>query len=300
MLELSRLVRFSIPLASLRDGGPPVLPAADDPLGGRHNSFAAWPSTDGVGLFCQWEVRCRGEADPRTGYLVGISEIDAAVRGHALESVAAVLRERPGAEPASILAAVMPRLDAALDGRVHEITWHLTPWHRVRLEHRGMDRFEIRQQFDFAAAHHLQSPELDAAANRRVFGKCTNPHGHNYRLEVAVSVPMPAAGHAAAIGLRQLEQLVDHHVVQRLDHTDLNELQDVFAGNLPSVENIARACHRLLAAAVAEAGGHLSQVTVWETEKTSCTYPAGPVGDPHAPAPDLAATAATPAEAARA
>lgn len=279
MLELSRLVRFSIPLASLRAGGPPVRPAADDPLGGRHNSFAAWPSTDGVGVFCQWQVRCRGEADPRTGYLVGIAEIDAAVRGHAIDAVAAMLRDDPGAEPAAILAAVLPRLDAALDGRLHDLTWYLTPWHRVRLEHRRMDRFEIRQQFDFAAAHHLRSPELDEEANRRVFGKCTNAHGHNYRLEVAVSVPMPPAGEPAVIGLRQLEQLVDRHVVERLDHTDLNELEEVFAGNLPSVENIARACHRLLAGAVAEAGGRLSQVTVWETEKTSCTYPSSPIED---------------------
>ena len=45
-------------------------------------------------------------------------------------------------------------------------------------------------------------------------------------------------------------------------------------GLIPSVEHIARVCHDVLAGPVAEAGGRLERVTVWETEKTCCTYPA--------------------------
>lgn len=287
MLELSRIVRFSIPLDALRPSDPPAatLPVEGDPRGGRWNTFAGWPSLPGVGLFCEWEIRCRGEADPRTGYLVGIGEIDVAVREHAIEWLAGALRRDPAAAPAVLLAEIAPVLDEHLAGRLHAISWRLTPFHRVALEMSRMDRFEIRQQFDFAAAHHLWSPELDEAANRRIFGKCTNAHGHNYRLEVAVSVPMPAAGEPAALTLPDLERLVDAHVVERLDHTDLNRQDDVFAGGLPSVENIARACHELLGGPVADAGGFLRQVTVWETEKTSCTYPAAPAAGPAA-APD--------------
>jgi 6-pyruvoyltetrahydropterin/6-carboxytetrahydropterin synthase len=280
VLELSRIVRFSIPIAALRPDGDAVrvLPADDDPLGGRFNTFAGWPSLPGVGLFCEWEIRCRGEADPRTGYLVGIGEIDVAVRERVIEPLAERLRREPDVPPARVLADFAPALDEHLDGRLDAIIWRLTPFHRVRLEKSRMDRFEIRQQFDFAAAHHLRSPELDDAENRRVFGKCTNAHGHNYRLEVAVTVPMPGPGAAAVLTLPHLEQLVDEHVIERLDHTDLNRQTDAFAGRLPSVENIARVCHELLTGPVDAAGGDLRQVTVWETEKTSCTFPAPAAG----------------------
>jgi len=276
VLELSRIVRFSIPLAALRPDGPerPVRPPPDDPLGGRHNTFAGWPSVPGVGLFCEWQVICRGEADERTGYLLGIGEIDAAVREDVIDPLAAALRRDPDAAPATLLVRFAGVLDRRLGGRLHALRWRLTPFHAVTLETDRMDRFEIRQHFDFAAAHHLRSPELDEAENRRVFGKCTNAHGHNYRVEVSVLVPLPDGGEPPVLTLPALERLVDEHLVDRLDHTDLNGQDDVFGRRLPSVENIARAAHGLLAAAVADAGGELRQGTGGGAEKTSCTYPA--------------------------
>ena len=43
----------------------------------------------------------------------------------------------------------------------------------------------------------------------------------------------------------------------------------------PSVENIAKVCYDLLAPAIARhpGGARLTCVTVWETDKTSCTFP---------------------------
>jgi 6-pyruvoyltetrahydropterin/6-carboxytetrahydropterin synthase len=64
-------------------------------------------------------------------------------------------------------------------------------------------------------------------------------------------------------------------VVERFDHTHLNLDTAEFAEVNPSVERIARVCHDLLARRLAEAGAELDHVTVWETEKTRCTYPAG-------------------------
>ena len=75
--------------------------------------------------------------------------------------------------------------------------------------------------------------------------------------------------------IARLETLVRETVVDRFDHTHLNLDTDEFAELNPSVEHIARVCHALLADPVRAAGGCLEQVTVWETEKTSCTYPAG-------------------------
>lgn len=276
MLELARTVRFGIPLAALRPGGPSAVPGPDAPdvERGRWNTFAGWPSPDGVGLFVEWCVRCRGSEDPATGYLIGIGEIDAAVREVAIDRLARRLAVDPGAPPARLLADLMEPVADRLEGRLHAITWALTPFLRVTLEYGRMDRFETRHQFDFAAAHHLRSASLDDAANERTYGKCSNPHGHNYRVEVAVSQPTPAPGEAAVLGVPALERIVDGAIIETMDHRDLNELEPLFAGRLPSVENIARVCHEQLAGPIEAAGAELVSVTVWETEKTSCTYPA--------------------------
>ena len=50
----------------------------------------------------------------------------------------------------------------------------------------------LTQSFEFAASHRLYCAGLSDEENRRLFGKCSNPHGHghNYVLEVTV-VGMP-------------------------------------------------------------------------------------------------------------
>ena len=154
-----------------------------------------------------------------------------------------------------------------------------------------MDRFETRHQFDFAAAHHQRSASLDDAANERTYGKCSNPHGHNYRVEVAVTQPIPGPGEPPRVGVPALERIVDGSIIDSMDHQDLNDLADLFAGRLPSVETIARVCHEQLLGPVRAAGAELTSVTVWETEKTSCTFPA-PTTGPISPAAEVAGSAA--------
>jgi 6-pyruvoyltetrahydropterin/6-carboxytetrahydropterin synthase len=73
---------------------------------------------------------------------------------------------------------------------------------------------------------------------------------------------------------------VDETIIQRFDHKYLNVDTQEFraeAGGLnPSVENIAKVCFDLLAPAIRRAapGVELRSITVWETDRTSCTYPA--------------------------
>ena len=129
----------------------------------------------------------------------------------------------------------------------------------------------ISQQFEFSASHRLHVPSISDAENRRVFGKCNNPHGHghNYRLEVAVAKPLDAP-----FSLATLERIVDQSVIQRFDHKHLNLDTTEFASLNPSVENIAKVCFDLLRGPIDAAGGSLQRVKLWETEKTCSTYPA--------------------------
>lgn len=138
----------------------------------------------------------------------------------------------------------------------------------------------LRQQFDFAAAHRLHVPTLSDEENRRIFGKCNNlrGHGHNYRVEPCVEVSVQQGG-PPAISLAEFERLTVEHIIARFDHTHLNddtaEFNTARGGMNPSVENIARVCFERLAPAIRAAapGAKLRYVTVWETDKTSSTYP---------------------------
>ena len=132
----------------------------------------------------------------------------------------------------------------------------------------------LTETFEFAAAHRLHLPALSDDDNRRLFGKCNNPngHGHNYRIEVGVT-PVGDGAHPG-IGFPALERVVAREVMDRFDHKHLNLDCPEFRDLNPSVENIARVCHDLLAPALAAERGALRFVRVWETEKTSCRYPA--------------------------
>lgn len=269
MYELSRRVRFSLGPAQLRAEGTGVASAGEE---------TAFDAVD-IGPFYELEVTCRGEPDRTTGYLLNISVIDDAVRTHALEplgrAVAAWIAGRPQC-PGSVLATVVGALQPALGGSVSSIRWWLSPYHWIRCEVSHMDRILLARQFEFSAAHRLHCPGLSPEANRAIFGKCNNPsgHGHNYKLQATVSVELDPS--ATSFGFSQLKRVVEEHVIRRFDHKHLNLDEPAFADLNPSVEHIAKVCHDLLADPIEAGGATLESVTVWETDKTSCTYPVGP------------------------
>ncbi len=266
MVELSRMVRFCVSPGDPERAGE----------GGR-NTFAGWPSMVGIGTWYEMEVTCRGPADPITGYLVNISEIDKAVRTHAVPVVANALRESPGTSPARLLPALLGSIQGPLAGLVRGLTWRLTPYYSVGMRTSAPEQAVVSVTFEFAAAHRLNCSRLSPEENRRLFGKCNNPgaHGHNYRLEVAVAVPI-ADSRKSESGFDNLtlERIVDERLIKRFDHMNLDADVPEFADCNSSVENIARVCYDLLAPAIERCGVRLARVRVWETEKTSCTYPA--------------------------
>ena len=264
MFELTRTVRFCINLA-------PTRPSRDD----RNNTFAAFPSMDGIGVYYEIEVSCRGGLDPTTGYVMNISAIDEAVRNRAIPLIRRVVLETPDQQPCVVLAESLRAIQESLAGSVSKIRWRLSPYYSLSMSADTMDRFQISQQFDFAAAHRLHSPTLDERGNRETFGKCNNPngHGHNYRLQVDASASLSDTPEGPKLDLAVLERIVNEQVIQRFDHTHLNLDRPEFATLNPSVEHIAKVCHDLLLLPIDEAGGRLELITIWETDRTSCSYP---------------------------
>jgi len=129
----------------------------------------------------------------------------------------------------------------------------------------------ITARLTFSAAHRLNNPKYDADWNRRVYGKCDNPrgHGHNYVIHVSVKGTIdPETG--MVIDLKLLKDVVRRRVIDRVDHTNLNEDVDFLQGVIPTAENLARAFWQQLAPAITE--GMLYEVLQQETEKNSVVY----------------------------
>lgn len=129
----------------------------------------------------------------------------------------------------------------------------------------------VTARLTFSAAHRLHNPNRDAAWNREIYGKCDNPkgHGHNYALEVSVIGRIdPETG--MVIDLKRLKDIMRARVIDRVDHTNLNEDVDFLQGVVPTAENLARCFWQQIAPAIDE--GKLYEIVLHETERNSVRY----------------------------
>jgi 6-pyruvoyltetrahydropterin/6-carboxytetrahydropterin synthase len=129
----------------------------------------------------------------------------------------------------------------------------------------------VTARLSFSAAHRLHNPDRDTAWNRQVYDKCDNPagHGHNYFIEVSVRGDIDSET-GMVIDLKQLKDIVRRRVVDRVDHTNLNQDVDFLRGIIPTAENLAVAFWKELAPAIEH--GSLYQIVLEETEKNSVVY----------------------------
>jgi 6-pyruvoyltetrahydropterin/6-carboxytetrahydropterin synthase len=129
----------------------------------------------------------------------------------------------------------------------------------------------VTARLTFSAAHRLHNPNRDAEWNRRTYGKCDNPrgHGHNYALEVSVRGRIdPETG--MVIDLKRLKDIMRERIIDRVDHTSLNEDVDFLVGVIPTAENLARSFWQQLVGAISN--GELYEVVLEETERNSVRY----------------------------
>jgi 6-pyruvoyltetrahydropterin/6-carboxytetrahydropterin synthase len=131
----------------------------------------------------------------------------------------------------------------------------------------------ITRRERFNAAHRLFRADFSDEQNLETFGKCSNPnwHGHNYELFVTVKVEVnPETGFV--VNLKDLSQIIEKHVIEKMDHRNINLEVDFMKGQLASTENIAIAIWGELEKPVIELGGILHCVKVCETENNFVEY----------------------------
>ena len=110
----------------------------------------------------------------------------------------------------------------------------------------------VSKLFTFDAAHQL--PDYD--------GPCRDLHGHTFHLTVTIRHPVQEDGLAYDFG--DLKKVVKEHVVDRLDHSYLNDLIRV-----PSAENLTLWIWRTLSEVLPV---ELHEIKLAETPTSYVTY----------------------------
>jgi len=119
--------------------------------------------------------------------------------------------------------------------------------------------YEIYTETHFSAAHHL----------RNYRGKCEDPHGHNWIVEVYVQCEtLNEIG--IGIDFKDLKDVVKE-ALEGLDHKDLNELT-LFSEENPTSENIAKYLYKKLSHILNNENIRVSKIKVCETPGNGSLY----------------------------
>ena len=128
----------------------------------------------------------------------------------------------------------------------------------------------------FNAAHKLHNPNWSLAKNKEVFGPCANAnwHGHNYELIVTVKgLPDPDTGFV--IDLKKLSTLIRTHIIQKVDHKNLNLDVDFMEDKLASTENLIVEFWKILEPRIQEISNKnaiLHSLKLYETPRNYVEY----------------------------
>ena len=129
----------------------------------------------------------------------------------------------------------------------------------------------LTRKAEFSASHYYHNPQFTAEENRRIFGKCNNPHGHghNYTLEVTVKGQIDERS-GFVVDLKQLKDIMNREVIDAVDHRFLNEEVKEFRDRIPTTENLAVTIWRWLQPKLNVA--RLHRVRLYETPDLFVDY----------------------------
>src|ERR1700730_5541033 len=97
----------------------------------------------------------------------------------------------------------------------------------------------LTRKAEFSASHYYHNPDFSPEENKRIFGKCNNPNGHehNYTLEVTVKGDIdPRAGFG--VDRKQLKKIMSRKVLYVSEHRFLNKALPDFLCRIPTTENL--------------------------------------------------------------
>ena len=136
-----------------------------------------------------------------------------------------------------------------------------------------MDEARLIRTVRLRAVHHYRRAEWSEEENRRVFGEQTEPHAHDWRVEVHVAGPVDQAT-GWSVDLAALDSALAR-VMEGWEGGDLNALvPEVARGEMtPSTENLARWLWARMAGRV-PSPARLVEVRVFESGELGSAWPA--------------------------
>ena len=124
----------------------------------------------------------------------------------------------------------------------------------------------------FNAAHKLYNPSWSRERNEEVYGKCANEnwHGHNFELHVTLK-GSPDQDTGFVFDVKKLSIIVKEHVIEKLDHKNLNVDVDFMKDKVCSIENLVIAIWQQLAPKL-PADVSLHALKLYETPRIYVEY----------------------------
>lgn len=131
----------------------------------------------------------------------------------------------------------------------------------------------ITRRERFSAAHRMCKEDLSDEENLVLYGKCAHPHwhGHNYILYVTVKGEINN-NTGYLVDLSTLSKIINQHVVEKVDHKNINLDVDFMKGKIVSTENLAIAIWEVLEVHIKKLGVELHCIKLEETENNYIEY----------------------------
>jgi len=126
-------------------------------------------------------------------------------------------------------------------------------------------RVKLTRRVGFSAGHRYWRNDWTEAQNRERFGRWASPynHGHNYVLYVTWEGPVNPS-HGMVVNIKQLDQVLQEHVVAVYDQKSINDEVPGFQAKSPTLENILVAIRSPLMSM--DLGADLVAIRLDETE----------------------------------
>uniref|UniRef100_A0A6J0TRT9 6-pyruvoyltetrahydropterin synthase n=1 Tax=Pogona vitticeps TaxID=103695 RepID=A0A6J0TRT9_9SAUR len=132
----------------------------------------------------------------------------------------------------------------------------------------------------FSASHRLACKSLSDAENKKLFGPCSQRHGHNYKVVVTVRGEIdPMSG--MVVDLTDLKAYMKQAITNPLDKKHLDQDVPYFANVASTTENLAMFIWESLQKHLPE--NTLHKIKVYEMDELSVTYK----GEAPSPSPCL-------------
>ena len=263
MHNLSRQIRFS------------VNPFLEKTAVG-HNSYSSKPCGEGLALYFALWVDLQAQVNPETGFVINVVVIDKVIRKSAVRVFADFVTERYRqsshvslSDMYALLSKAWPVINSQFGNTsLTKLGLQLNPLRKISIEMGNQTMSYFSEKFEFAAMHKLWNKSFSDEKNFEIFGKCANPSGHGHNYVIEVTIEKENIGDSFKIGA--FEKIVSKEFINLVDHKNLNVDVAHFADTIPTVENIAVFAWNILSEKIDSA--RLSQVTIWESDRTSCTY----------------------------